>query len=246
MNIKKTYLDKDNVINGLKGNILLKDNNLLEADLSAKFLNNKDIKFTVMTNGNEKITTLFSGEAKPLVNRYKFVKGFGEGTLDFYSIKKDSRTNSTLKIYDFKLKELPALTKILTLASLQGIADLLSGEGIRFKEFEMKFSNKDQLMTIDEIYAIGPAISILMSGYLESDKLISLRGTLVPATTLNKTIGSIPILGDILVGKKTGEGVFGVSFKIKGPPNELETSVNPIKTLTPRFITRTLEKIKKN
>ena len=101
-------------------------------------------------------------------------------------------------------------------------------------------------MTIDEIYAIGPAISVLMSGYAEDNKLISLRGTLVPATTINKTISSIPVLGKILVGNKTGEGVFGVSFKIKGPPKKLETTVNPIKTLTPRFITRTIEKIKKN
>ena len=101
-------------------------------------------------------------------------------------------------------------------------------------------------MTIEEIYAIGPAISILMDGYIEKKKLISLRGTLVPATTLIKCIGSIPFLGDILVGSKTGEGVFGVSFKIKGPPKKLETSVNPIKTLTPRFITRTLEKIKRD
>ena len=106
-------------------------------------------------------------------------------------------------------------------------------------------SNKD-LMTIDEIYAIGPAISILMEGYVEKNKLVSLRGTLVPATTINKTISSIPVLGSILVGKKVGEGVFGVSFKIKGPPNKLKTTVNPVKTLTPRFITRTLEKIKKN
>ena len=101
-------------------------------------------------------------------------------------------------------------------------------------------------MTINEIYAIGPAISVLISGYIEDDKLISLRGTLVPATTINKTISSIPVLGKILVGDKTGEGVFGVSFKIKGPPKKLETTVNPIKTLTPRFITRTIEKIKKN
>ena len=110
----------------------------------------------------------------------------------------------------------------------------------------MNFQNKDKLMTINEIYAIGPAISILMDGYIEENKLVSLRGTLVPATTINKVIGSIPILGNILVGKKTGEGVFGVSFKIKGPPKKMETTVNPIKTLTPRFITRTLEKIKKN
>ena len=110
----------------------------------------------------------------------------------------------------------------------------------------MKFSNKKELMTIDEMYAIGPAISVLMDGYIEAKKLISLRGTLVPATTINQSIASIPLIGKILVGKKTGEGVFGVSFKIKGPPKDLKTSVNPIKTLTPRFITRTLEKIKKN
>jgi hypothetical protein len=49
-----------------------------------------------------------------------------------------------------------------------------------------------------------------------------------------------------LVGSKSGEGIFGVSFKIKGPPNNLKSTVNPIKTLTPRFITRTLENLKGN
>ena len=87
-----------------------------------------------------------------------------------------NKINSNLKIYDFKLKEVPILTKLLTLASLQGIADLLSGEGIRFDEFEMKFNSSGSLMTIDEIYGIGPAISILMDGYIEKNKLVSLRG----------------------------------------------------------------------
>ena len=200
----------------------------------------------IKSQQGEKVTTLFVDEAESLVKRYKFIKGFSGGVLDFYSTKKNDLSYSTLKIYDFKLNELPLLTKILTLASLQGIADILSGEGIGFKEFEMNFQNKKSVITIDEIYAIGPAISILMDGYIEKNKLVSLRGTLVPATTLNKVIGSIPFLGKILVGSKTGEGVFGVSFKIKGPPKNLETSVNPIKTLTPRFITRTLEKIKHN
>ena len=204
------------------------------------------MKFTVNSNDNEKITTLYVDNAEPIIKQYKFIKGFEEGSLDYYSLNKNGKSISTLKIYDFKLKEVPVLTKILTLASLQGIADILSGEGIRFNEFEMNFNTKKNLMTIDEIYAIGPAISILMEGYVEKNELVSLRGTLVPATTINKAIGSIPVLGKILVGTKTGEGVFGVSFKIKGPPKKLETTVNPIKTLTPRFITRTLEKIKKN
>ena len=129
---------------------------------------------------------------------------------------------------------------------MQGIADLLTGEGIRFSDFEMDYKSSKKLTEINEMYAIGPAISILMSGYIEKEKLISLRGTLVPATTINKTIAKIPLIGELLVGKKTGEGVFGVSFKIKGPPKNLKTTVNPVKTLTPRFITRTLEKLKKN
>ena len=116
--------------------------------------------------------------------------------------------------------------------------------GIRFNEFEMNFTNKGTLMTIEEIYAIGPAISLLMEGYVVKNELVSLKGTLVPARTVNKVIGWIPVVGKILIGSKIGEGVFGVSFKMKGPPKDIKTTVNPIKTLTPRFVTRTIEKMK--
>ena len=244
--IDQTYLDKKNIIDNLKGYFIYNNNEIYESKLESSFSNNKKIKFTINTDNNVKITTLYTDVAKPFVGRYKFIKGFEEGNLDFYSTKKNNISNSTLKIDNFKVQEVPILAKLLTLASLQGIADLLTGEGIRFTDFEMKFSNQKKLMKIEEMYAIGPAISILMEGYIEKDKLISLRGTLVPATTINRTISSIPLIGKVLVGKKVGEGVFGVSFKIKGPPKDLKTTVNPIKTLTPRFITRTLEKIKKN
>ena len=246
INIDKVFIGDNDFLKSLKSDVKFEKNNLVNLNLSGDFVDNKKLTLTIRTNeNNEKVTTLFAENAKPLVKKYKFIKGFEGGSLDFYSIKKNNLSKSKLKINDFKLKEVPALTKILTLASLQGIADLLTGEGIRFDEFEMDFDNKKNLMTINEIYSIGPAISILMEGYIESRKLVSLRGTLVPATTINKAIGKIPILGKILVGKRTGEGVFGVSFKIKGPPKKLKTTVNPIKTLTPRFITRTLEKIKK-
>ena len=246
IDILKLILDKNHTLNNFKGNLSFNNQKIINGKLIGNFSKNKKLIFTAKTNANEKITTLYLDKAEPIIKRYKFIKGFKEGSLDFYSSKKDNQSTSTLKVYDFKLNELPLLTKILTLASLQGIADILSGEGIRFDEFEMNFTNKNNLMNINEIYAIGPAISILMDGYVEKNRIVSLRGTLVPATTINKFIGSLPVLGKILVGSKTGEGVFGVSFKIKGPPKKLETSVNPIKTLTPRFITRTLEKIKKN
>ena len=245
LDIKKAYIDNFSFFKNLKGKIKLIDKKISYLDISA-LVNNNSFSYKIKKDSNNNlITNLYLDYPEPFVKKYKFIKGFKEGNLDFHSVKNNNTTKANLKIYNFKLIEMPALTKILTLASLQGIADILTGEGIRFDEFDMKFSNEENLMTIDEIYAIGPAISILMSGYIENEKMVSLRGTLVPATTINKTIAKIPILGDILIGKKTGEGVFGVSFKIKGQPKDLNTTVNPIKTLTPRFITRTLEKIKK-
>ena len=246
LNLNKVYLDKEYFVEKFTGNISFNKNKIDNAKIDGKFSDGKVISFKVFNKNKSQITTLYSEFAEPLVKKYDFIKGFNGGLIDFYSIERNSFSESQLKIYDFKVKKIPALAKILTLASLQGIADLLTGEGIRFNELDMKFNSNSDKLEIDELYAIGPAISILMEGYVQKKpNLISLRGTLVPATTINKFVASIPLLGDILVGKKTGEGVFGVSFKIKGPQKDLKTTVNPIKTLAPRFITRTLEKIKK-
>ena len=244
--LNNIFIDKNSKLTNLVGEILLKKNDVISAEIRSKINNKNDFSLSIKTNSrDEKVTNLFIEEPEPFIKNYKFIKGFTEGKLSYGSIEKNNETKANLKIFDFKVQDVPVLAKLLTLASLQGIADILTGEGIRFNEFEMNYQSKQSLTNINEMYAIGPAISILMEGYIDRNKLTSLRGTLVPATTINKTISKIPLLGDILVGKKVGEGVFGVSFKIKGPPKDLKTSVNPIKTLTPRFITRTLEKLKK-
>ena len=245
--LNNIFIDKNSKLTNLVGEILLKKNDVISAEIRSKINNKNDFSLSIKTNSrDEKVTNLFIEEPEPFIKNYKFIKGFTEGKLSYGSIEKNNETKANLKIFDFKVQDVPVLAKLLTLASLQGIADILTGEGIRFNEFEMNYESNQSLTNINEMYAIGPAISILMEGYIDRNKLTSLRGTLVPATTINKTISKIPLLGDILVGKKVGEGVFGVSFKIKGPPKDLKTSVNPIKTLTPRFITRTLEKLKKN
>ena len=247
LNLDKLYVDNQSYLEKIEGKLIVKNNRIQSGKIDALLDKKNKFSLNLKTNSkNEKITNLFIEKPSPFIKNYKFIKGFDEGNLVYDSIDKYGFSKSTLKIYDFKVKEVPLLAKLLTLASLQGIADLLTGEGIRFDEFEMDYESSKNLTTIKEMYAIGPAISILMEGYIEKDKLTSLRGTLVPATTINKTISKIPLLGNILVGKKIGEGVFGVSFKIKGQPKNLKTTVNPVKTLTPRFITRTLEKLKRN
>jgi len=196
-------------------------------------------------NENKKSLQVISDRARPFLKNFEFIKGFEGGKLEYESIIEKKISHSNLKLIDFKVSKVPSLAKLLTLASLRGIADTLSGEGIHFDSFEMKSNSEGNLLNIEEALAFGPAVSILLDGYVDKGKVVSLKGTLVPATKLNSIIASIPIVGDILVGKKAGEGVVGVSFKMKGPPKNIKTTVNPIKTLTPRFILRAIEKMKK-
>ena len=216
--------------------------------LSAKgnFSNEEIIEISIYQIDNDTRTLqVISDRAKPFVKNFDFIKGFEGGKLEYQSTIAKGTSNSNLTITDFKVSKVPALAQLLTLASLQGIADTLNGEGIRFESIEIKSNTKDNTINVEDLLAIGPAVSILMEGYVDKGKTVSLRGTLVPATKLNAIIASIPLVGDILVGKKLGEGVVGVSFKMKGHPKDIKTTVNPIKTLTPRFIVRALEKIKK-
>ncbi len=215
-------------------------------NLKGNFSKDEIIEMSIYEiNESQKTLQVISDRARPFMKNFDFIKGFEGGKLEYESIISKKVSNSNLLITDFKVSKVPALAQLLTLASLQGIADTLSGEGIRFESFEMKSNSKGDVLNIEDALAMGPAVSILLEGYVDKGKTVSLRGTLVPATKLNAIIASIPLVGDILVGKKTGEGVVGVSFKMKGPPKDIKTTVNPIKTLTPRFIVRAVEKMKK-
>jgi len=205
-----------------------------------------DISLKRKKESDKKVLEVYSDIATPLLTDYKFFQGLDGGNLTYVSEFDKKKSFNTLTINNFKLNDAPALAKLLTLADLKGLTDSLKGGGISFDTLSIKYESDPSTMTINEIFMIGPSISILIEGYVEKKSgLVSLRGTLVPAKTLNTIVSKIPVVGDILVGKKVGEGIFGLSFKIKGLPDDLKTTVNPVKTLAPRFITRAVEAVKK-
>ena len=246
INLDKVLTGTDDDVSSIGMIATISNGSYEKLSLKGNFSESEIVEISIYQVEKDKKTLhVISDRARPFIKNFKFIKGFEGGRLEYESIISKNNSNSSLTINDFNVSKVPALTKLLTLASLQGIADTLSGEGIRFESFEMKTNSKNNLLTIEDALAMGPAISILLEGYVDKGKTVSLRGTLVPATKLNSIIANIPLVGEILVGKKAGEGVVGVSFKIKGSPDNIKTTVNPIKTLTPRFIVRAVEKMKK-
>ena len=203
-----------------------------------------DISMKKNNNTNKKYLEIYSDLTRPLLSEYKFFKGLSGGKLLFTSlIDNESKSNSKLKIENFKLINAPDLIQLLSLADLGGLVDLAKGEGLSFDLLEINMEEDKNFLKINEILALGPSMSVLMEGYSDNKNgLVSLRGTLVPAKTLNNLISKIPVIGNIVIPKEVGEGLFGISFKMKGPKDKIKTTINPIRTLTPRFIQKIIDK----
>ncbi len=209
------------------------------------FGNNNFLDITMKNNNkdNKKYLEIYSDITKPLLTEYNFFKGLTGGTLLYSSVIEKNLSTSKLKIEKFKVINAPGMVKLLSLADLGGLADLAEGEGISFDVLEINMEKNQDVLKLNEILAIGPSISVIMEGY-QDQNVTSLRGTLVPAKTLNTIISKIPVIGDIVIPKEVGEGLFGISFKMKGPSGKIKTSINPIKTITPRFIQKIIDRNK--
>ena len=145
----------------------------------------------------------------------------------------------TAGIKRFRVADAPGMARMLTMASLSGIGDLLQGRGIAFSALTVPFTYRNGVATISDAHAIGSELGLTASGQIGWDS-VDLRGTIVPAYTLNSLFGNIPILREILTGGKKG-GVFAASFRARGSLDALELSVNPLSILAPGILRKLLD-----
>jgi len=147
----------------------------------------------------------------------------------------------TVTFSDITVTNQPFLARLFSAGSLEGPLRLLQGQGIPLTAVSVPFSARAKMVTIREGRAAGPAIGGTFSGTLDrKSERVDLSGSLVPIYGLNSFLGSVPILGDILVSKK-GEGIFGLTYAMKGNLNEPSISVNPLSVLTPGIFRRIFE-----
>ncbi len=147
------------------------------------------------------------------------------------------------EITNFKVVEAPTLARLLGALSLPGVLQLLDNEGLSFTKLEAKF---------DWLYRPGGALMVLKEGRTSGNSLgftfdgvfdnaaqkVDVSGTIIPLSGINKVIGSIPLVGDILTG---GTGaLFAATYSMKGHTDNPEISVNPLSVLTPGILRRIL------
>jgi len=150
----------------------------------------------------------------------------------------DAPMKGTVLLEDFSLNNAPAIAKLLEFMSLTGILSAFSETGLAFDEMTASFSFNDGFLEFQDARAYGNSIGITGSGHLDTDaEFVSVEGTVVPAYTVNRVLGAIPLIGPLVVGGE-GEGLFAANYKIDGPLEDPDVAVNPLSALAPSFLRR--------
>ena len=139
----------------------------------------------------------------------------------------------------FRAVQAPALARILAASSLADLQAAFNDAGIGFDRLEATYSVENGVATIADGRAAGGALGITFDGTVDGNTdTIDASGTIVPTVGVNRVIGSIPIVGDILTGGP-GEGLFAANYRVDGALADPQVSVNPLSAIAPGFL-RTL------
>jgi len=141
-----------------------------------------------------------------------------------------------MEITEYRLLGQSALLRLFTIATLTGIADAMTGNGLLMRRFEADFLRSYGRVDVPYAHTYGPSLGLTAQGYFDlSANTIDIHGTAVPANALNSIIGSVPLVGFLLTGGNTG-GLGSFTYQATGRLSHPDLSVNPLSELDPGFL----------
>ena len=150
----------------------------------------------------------------------------------------DDGARGQIRVDDFRVVEAPLLARLLAAMSLDGLTNLLRGEGLSFDRLSADLSLTTEALTIEQGRAAGGSLGLYVAGQVGlTGSGLDLSGTAVPAYGVNRALGSIPLVGDLLTGGEGG-GVIAFTYRATGPIDDPQVQVNPLSALAPGLLRR--------
>lgn len=208
------------------------------ADISAK-TGAGDVKASIATLGGVRRFLLTATDAGSFLKALDVTERMTNGVLELRGTYDDRKTpppfNGRLLIKDFTLKNSQILGRILSIGSLTGLSNALTGDGIAFEKLVANITSHRGIVLLDKGAANGTAIGITVSGKVDTNTAnLDLKGVVVPAYALNSILGKIPVIGMLAGG--ADEGLIAVNYMVTGTYSDAKVGVNPLSALTPGFL----------
>ena len=181
-----------------------------------------------------------AADAGEFLRGFDVVRSMQGGRLSVQAHFEDAKPgrplSGTATIEDFRIRNAPALGKLLQAMTLYGLVEVMQGPGLGFSRLIAPFRLTDDALDLAEARAFSPSLGLTAKGRIDLDaEQIDMQGTIVPAYFFNALLGNIPLFGK-LFSPERGGGLFAASYAVHGALLDPEVSVNPLTALTPGFL----------
>jgi uncharacterized protein YhdP len=234
-------LRPDEQISDVRMSLTVDDEGPLQGSIRGQIASDKYVSIALNSEGEARKIALRAddaGFAARVLLKADYLVG---GKLAIDGTFAGSVGDASVKMTDVRLKDAPLLAQIFSLASLQGLADVLSGEGVLFSEVDAPIRFVDGRIDAPGMRASGPAMGITARGWIAPETSeLSLDGVLVPSFGMNSLLGGLPVIGDLFVSRQ-GEGMFAPTYSVRGTFARARVSINPVAAFTPGVLRRIFE-----
>jgi AsmA-like C-terminal region/Protein of unknown function len=238
----------DTTAKNVKVSMKKRNGRIVALDAKAELNGSGPVAVKLDQNNGARLVTAESrdaGAAFRLVGFYPSVEG-GEASLQVnLDAGAPGNKSGTLWARDFVVLGDSVVNDVLTdpnsAAVLGDKKQQVTRQRLSFTQLRAPFSVGAGKFRLRDAYMNGPMLGATMRGVVDfKGQTVDLGGTYVPLYGLNSALGSIPILGRVLVGRQ-GEGVVGITFAIKGKLDEPQVLVNPMSVMTPGIFRQIFE-----
>ncbi|WP_291296194.1 AsmA-like C-terminal region-containing protein [Elioraea sp.] len=224
----------------LRGNGIYARGVIARAEITGKAGERGSFRASVTPEGTKRALSMTADDAGALLNGIDVITTMAGGRLTVHGSFDDAVAGSPLtgeaEILDFRMREAPAAARVLQAMTLYGVLDLARGPGLSFNRAVASFTLTDGALDLRDARAFGASLGFTAKGRIDRrQERIDLEGTIVPAYFFNSLLGSIPLIGRIF-SPEQGGGLFAATYRVRGPLNDPEASVNPLAALTPGFL----------
>jgi hypothetical protein len=143
------------------------------------------------------------------------------------------------RIDNFSVSDAPIFLRLVNALSFQSF---LQADSLRFdrleSDFKWRLGEQGDSYEISNGRTSGTSVALTFDGFVNTaDDNMQIKGTAAPLSELNKIVGDIPIIGQLLTG---GGALLAATYTISGNPDDPSVTVNPLSVLAPGIIRKML------
>ncbi|MCG8511285.1 MAG: DUF3971 domain-containing protein, partial [Rhodospirillales bacterium] len=244
VDLDRVWISAEQSVQSVNGTLARQDGKFRAVKIAGQVGDKQTVNVSLepAADGNRQLSIL-GEDAGETLRTFEYYDNMVGGKLEITGMFDDRVEGSPLrghmKVSDFHVVNAPDLAHLLSIMALTGILDVLQGQGLSFAEMEVPFVRHEGVTTVKDARINGASLGFTASGSIYSAaEIINIEGTVVPAYAINAALGNIPVLGTLFSGGEKGGGVFAATYKISGPRESPEITVNPLTVLAPGFMRR--------